>query len=122
MKFDEILIEIMVLEENAIELMRRKNKRFRFPIYINQNLYKTSIDVLELSVRARNCMYRAGFNTVGELVAKINGSEDLKKIRGGGTKVVDEVMEQLFCFQYNQLKKDKKIKYIRRIMELNKAN
>ena len=67
-------------------------------------------------------MYRAGFNTVGELVAKINGSEDLKKIRGGGTKVVDEVMEQLFCFQYNQLKKDKKIKYIRRIMELNKAN
>lgn len=70
MNFEETLIEIMVLEEDAIELMRRKSGRFR------------------------NC----------------------------GAKTVDEIMEQLFCYQYSQLKEEKKIKYIRRILELNKSN
>ena len=52
-----------------------------------------------------------------------------RKLHQGGASlncikiiVVIEAMEQLFCFQYNQLKKDKKVKYIRRILELNKGN
>ena len=48
MKFEEILIEIMVLEKGAIELLRRKRGRFKFPVYINENLYNTSIDALDL--------------------------------------------------------------------------
>jgi DNA-directed RNA polymerase alpha subunit len=56
------------------------------------------------------------------LVEKINKREDLKKLRNCGEKTVDEIMEQLFCYQYSQLKEDKKKRYIRRIMELNKDN
>ena len=122
MKFEEILIEIMVLEEGAIELLRRKRGRFKFPVYINENLYNTSIDVLELSVRASNCLQKAGYTTVGKLVEKINKGEDLKKFRNCGAKTVDEIMEQLFCYQYSQLKEEKKTKYIRRLLELNKGN
>ena len=101
MNFEETLIEIMVLEEDAIELMRRKRGRFRFPVYINENLYNTSIDALDLSARASNCLENAGYTTVGKLVEKINKGEDLKRFRNCGAKTVDEIMEQLFCYQYS---------------------
>ena len=63
-----------------------------------------------------------GYTTVGKLVDKINTREDLKKLRNCGEKTMDEIMEQLFCYQYSQLKEEKKVKYIRRILELNKGN
>ena len=124
MKFEEIFIEIMALDPEAgmEEFMLRKSGRFRFPIYINDDIYNTSIDVLELSVRANNCLENAGYTTVGKLVEKINKREDLKKLRNCGEKTVDEIMEQLFCYQYSQLKEEKKVKYIRRILALNKGN
>ncbi len=33
-------------------------------IYINDKLYDTGIDVLELSVRANNCLENAGYTTL----------------------------------------------------------
>ena len=58
MKFEEVFIEIISLEPKTDieEFMLRKSGRFRFPVYINENLYNTSIDVLDLSVRANNCL------------------------------------------------------------------
>ena len=124
MKFEEILVEAMVLvpEADIEEFMKRKSGKFRFPIYINEKLYDTGIEVLELSVRASNCLENTGYTTVGKLVEKINKREDLKKLRNCGEKTMDEIMEQLFCYQYSQLKEEKKVKYIRRILELNKGN
>ena len=124
MKFEEILEEIMTLVSDAdmVEFMQRKSGRFRFPVYINEKLYDIGIEVLELSVRASNCLENAGYTTVGKLVEKINKREDLKKLRNCGEKTVDEIMEQLFCYQYSQIKEEKKVKYIRRILELNKGN
>ena len=121
MKFEEILVEAMVLVPDAdiVEFMKRKSGRFRFPIYINEKLYDTGIEVLELSVRANNCLENAGYTTVGKLVEKINKREDLKKLRNCGEKTMDEIMESLFCFQYTQLKEEKKTKFIRRLSELN---
>lgn len=124
MKFEEVFIEIMSLEPKADmeAFMLRKSGRFRFSIYINDDIYNTSIDVLELSVRASNCLHQAGYTTVGKLVEKIDKGEDLKRFRNCGAKTVDEIMEQLFCYQYSQLKEEKKVKYIRRLLELNKSN
>lgn len=56
---------------------------------------------------------------MGELVEEIESSEDLKKIRNCGTKSIDEIMEQLFCYQYFQLDTPQKIKYIKKVLELN---
>ena len=122
MKCKEIFLEIMELVPGAdiAEIKLRRGGKFRFPIYVNEKLNGTEIDVLDLSVRANHCLHRAGFATVGDLVANINGSEDLKKIRNCGAKTVDEIMEQLFCYQYSQIKEEKKIKYIHRILELNR--
>lgn len=51
------------------------------------------IVILELSVRANNCLRRAGINTVGELVAITE--QALYKIRNMGFKSVKEVKEKL---------------------------
>ncbi len=52
-----------------------------------------TIDELDLSVRAFNCLKRAGINTVAELVAK--NQEDMMKVRNLGKKSLEEVEQKL---------------------------
>ncbi|KMO85435.1 DNA-directed RNA polymerase subunit alpha [Megasphaera cerevisiae DSM 20462] len=51
------------------------------------------IDVLDLSVRASNCLKRANIYTLGDLVERTE--DDLSKIRNLGKKSVDEIIEKL---------------------------
>lgn len=120
MIFDEILQ--LVPTVNIVEIKEQRGGKLRFPIYLNEKLNETELDVLDLSVRSSNCLHRAGFRTVGDLVNQINGSDDLKRIRNCGAKSVDEIMEKLFCYQYSQMGQEKKLKYINRILELNSEN
>lgn len=115
--FDEILT--LVPTANFSEIKRRRGRKLRYPIYINERLKTTELDALELSVRSSNCLHRAGYKTIGGLVEAIESSEDLRKIRNCGAKSVDEIMEQLFCYQYNQFDTPQKIKYIKKVLELN---
>ena len=121
MKCEKIFEEIMSLVPGAdfARIKEQRNGKFRFPIYINEKLNEASLDSLELSVRSSNCLHRAGYRTIGDLVSNINSRDDLKKIRNCGTKSIDEIMEQLFCYQYMQMGNDRKVKYIKRILELN---
>ncbi len=57
-----------------------------------QNMDMT-IEELDLSVRAFNCLKRAGINTVGELVTK--NQEDMMKVRNLGKKSLEEVGQKL---------------------------
>lgn len=98
----------------------KKERRLRFPMYVNETLMTTELDVLDLSQRSSNCLHRAGFRTIGQLVETIDGSEDLKKIRNCGTKSVNEIMEKLLCYQYEKLDDAGKKRYLKRILELNK--
>ena len=52
-----------------------------------------NIDELDLSVRAYNCLKRAGINTVAELCNKT--SEDMMKVRNLGRKSLEEVLAKL---------------------------
>lgn len=51
------------------------------------------IDDLELSVRAYNCLKRAGINTIADLLDK--SIDDLRKVRNLGSKSIDEIEEKL---------------------------
>ena len=51
------------------------------------------IDELDLSVRAYNCLKRAGINTVAELVQR--NQEDMMKVRNLGKKSLEEVEQKL---------------------------
>ena len=52
-----------------------------------------TIEELDLSVRAFNCLKRAGINTVAELVQR--NQEDMMKVRNLGTKSLEEVEQKL---------------------------
>ena len=52
-----------------------------------------TIEELDLSVRAFNCLKRAGINTVGELVQK--DQEEMMKVRNLGKKSLEEVEQKL---------------------------
>ena len=52
-----------------------------------------TIEELDLSVRAFNCLKRAGVNTVGDLVNK--SPEEMMKVRNLGKKSLEEVIAKL---------------------------
>jgi DNA-directed RNA polymerase subunit alpha len=52
-----------------------------------------TIEELDLSVRAYNCLKRAGINSVSELVQK--NQEDMMKVRNLGRKSLEEVEQKL---------------------------
>ncbi len=55
------------------------------------NLLKTSIEDLNLSVRAYNCLKSANINSIGELVSR--DEQDLLKFRNFGKKSLTELLE-----------------------------
>ena len=60
------------------------------------HVYDAQIEDLELSVRAYNCLKRAGITKVGEIIDRLEkGPEELLSIRNFGQKSLDELMEQL---------------------------
>jgi DNA-directed RNA polymerase subunit alpha len=59
-------------------------------------VYDTPIEDLELSVRAYNCLKRAGITKVGEILEKLyKGDEEILVIRNFGRKSLDELKEAL---------------------------
>ncbi len=60
------------------------------------SLYETPIEVLELTVRAYNCLKRAGITQVGEVLEKLQkGEDEMLAIRNFGQKSLEELTEKL---------------------------
>jgi DNA-directed RNA polymerase subunit alpha len=63
---------------------------------IPPSVYETAIEELDLSVRAYNCLKRAGLSKVGEILERMaQGDEEMLVIRNFGQKSLDEVKEAL---------------------------
>ena len=63
---------------------------------IPQTIYETPIEDLDLSVRAYNCLKRAGIIQVGEIVERLRrGDDEMLVIRNFGQKSLDELKERL---------------------------
>ena len=58
-----------------------------------EKVLEMTIEELELSVRAYNCLKRAGINSVAELVQR--NQEDMMKVRNLGRKSLEEVEQKL---------------------------
>lgn len=59
---------------------------------------KIKIEILDLSVRASNCLKRANIYTIGDLTERTE--DDLSKIHSLGKKSVDEIIEKLEMHNY----------------------
>jgi len=63
---------------------------------ISKETYEIPIEELELSVRAYNCLKRAGIGTVGEVLEKLAvDEEEILTIRNFGQKSLDELKAKL---------------------------
>jgi DNA-directed RNA polymerase subunit alpha len=63
---------------------------------IPTKIYETPIEDLELTVRAYNCLKRAGITQVGEILEKMKkGQDEILAIRNFGQKSLDELMDRL---------------------------
>ena len=60
---------------------------------VKDKVLDMTIEELDLSVRAYNCLKRAGINNVSELVQK--NTEDMMKVRNLGRKSLEEVEQKL---------------------------
>lgn len=60
---------------------------------IKEKVLEMTIEELDLSVRAYNCLKRAGINSVAELVQR--NQEDMMKVRNLGRKSLEEVEQKL---------------------------
>ncbi len=103
----------------GLDLHDRKDGNFKFPVYLRERYKTVDIDVLELSVRSQNCLRRAGFQTVYDLISGIRGMEDLRKIRNCGANSSREIMENLFLFQYHDTKPELRDSYLYELVLLN---
>ena len=113
-----VLHEKLENDEFAEWICERVGK-FRFVVYQGMSAMDDNIDNLELSVRSYNCLKRAGFNTVNDVVSAIERREDLYKIRNLGRKSADEVMLRIFLYNYTNLKPEKRKAYIEKIKTMN---
>ena len=64
---------------------------------VNDKYFGNSIEDLELSDRASNCVHRGGIHTIGDLVQALEEGR-LSDVRGLGKKVEKEVKNALFNY------------------------
>lgn len=63
---------------------------------IPQGVYETPIEDLDLSVRAYNCLKRAGITQVGEIIERLRrGDDEMLVIRNFGQKSLEELKDSL---------------------------
>ncbi len=63
---------------------------------VDNRIYETPIEVLELSTRVFNALKRAGFHTVGDVLDQLKkGTGTLTSIRNFGDKSLQELLEKL---------------------------
>jgi len=85
---------------------------FRCPMFLREEDKNTGIDALDLSVRSYNCLKRAGFNTMEDLITKVHCKDDLMKIRNCGHKSIQEILEKMFVYQLMSFPESKRLWYI----------
>jgi len=71
---------------------------------LSTEIVETSIDNLDLTKRAKNCLKRERINNVGELLNKT--PEELMKIKNFGRKSLEEIkkeLEEKFNIEYEKL-------------------
>lgn len=74
-------------EVHSTEIVDRKEESGK------EKILEMTIEELDLSVRAFNCLKRAGVNTVNDLIGK--SSDDMMKVRNLGKKSLEEVIAKL---------------------------
>ena len=83
--FDQVAAEAVEFESETSEVSEEQNKL--------RKLLNMSVNEIELSVRAANCLNNANITTVGELAMK--SEQEMLKYRNFGKKSLNEIKDKL---------------------------
>lgn len=85
---DHLALYIQLTEDvNHMEILYEREDQEK------EQVFEMTVEELELSMRSRHCLKRAGINTIEELIDKTE--EDLMKVRNLGKKSLAEIIEKL---------------------------
>lgn len=90
----EILVQHLTLLAGAkvVEIEQVEDEEEGIP----SRIYDAPIEELELTVRAYNCLKRAGITKVGEILRRMEkGEDEMLAIRNFGKKSLDELVDKL---------------------------
>jgi DNA-directed RNA polymerase subunit alpha len=91
----QILVEHLSLLVGVGEMLPEEEEEAEEGL-IPIRIYETPIEELELSVRAYNCLKRAGITKVGEILEKmVEGEDEILAIRNFGKKSLTELKERM---------------------------
>jgi DNA-directed RNA polymerase subunit alpha len=91
----QILVEHLTLLVGVGEMLPEEEEEAEEGV-IPIRIYETPIEELELSVRAYNCLKRAGITKVGEILEKMAlGEDEILAIRNFGRKSLAELKERM---------------------------
>ena len=103
--YDKLTLEIWtdgtISAKEAVSLAAKiLNRQLNHFVELSDEVNATEIiEELDLSVRAFNCLKRAGVNSVGDLINK--SPEEMMKVRNLGKKSLEEVMSKLEALGFN---------------------
>ena len=112
--------EVMEQFQN-VHVKEKHGSRLKFRMYLTKEMQETPLEGLDLNVRPLNCLKRAGFKTVGDVVEAVASEQGINGLRNCGAKSVREIKEHLFLYQYYMLPKERQEAFLMEVVLLNKG-
>lgn len=78
----------------------------KFSFFYNDDVLKESIEVLDLSTRARNSLGRSKYLTIVDIIDKWG---ELERIRNLGVNTAKEIRAKVFSYNLNRIWNDEKL-------------
>ena len=119
------LLDILIKTESycgvAATLHLFYGSNIRTQIAYNRKTCETSIDEMQLSVRAWNALKRSGVNTIGELIDVIQ-DDCLMKIRNLGRKSMVEIKTRILETGFRDLSENERIQFFKYVIDNNASS
>ena len=112
---------------SMVDFLYSHKKLIRFNVYLSKKELDENLSVLDLSQRSINCLRRAGFNTLRDLLNAISvtgderSKEKLLRLRNLGRKSAEEILLTIMCYQFQILSDRERKEYLQDIVKLNSA-
>lgn len=103
----------------GLHLREGRNGPLHYPLHLTKSMNDTRIDALELGIRSYHCLKRAGIDTIGDLAEYVASGKPLRNIRNCGAKSAREIMVNLFLYQYQIIRPEKRDEYILEVVAMN---
>ena len=110
---------------SMVEFLYSHKKFIRFNVYLSKKELDENLSVLDLIQRSINCLRRAGFNSLRDLLNAISvtgderSKEKLLRLRNLGRKSAEEILLTIMCYQFQILSDRERKEYLQDIVKLN---